>query len=347
MQNDNIGDQIDLAIDRGIDFLYEHQLPNGEFAFYYSPDDAMQEWCVPDSTVFPASLIVSCLLPFKDTDRGGRICTAAARFLTYQMMRGGVWNYFTKWNPLFKYSPADTDDTAYASYVLRSLNIDFPDNKEVLLANRNSRGLFYTWFITRRLNHLTGKNRWTHLREFKYPVKSLLFWFRNEAERSDVDPVVNANILFYLGLSEDTKAVVELLLETLEAEKESTADKWYRNPLFFYYFVSRNYPRINALEPVRDLIVNRVYNHCHPDGRIGDSVLSTALALSALLNFGGRDDRMEQAARYLLKTQSKTGYWDRSIYYYSGPSKMIGWGSEELTTAQCIEALYKYKTAMQ
>ncbi|HEX4851909.1 MAG TPA: hypothetical protein VFV08_13935, partial [Puia sp.] len=287
-QSDSTIEAVDAATRKGIDFLHEHQLPNGEFACYYSPDAAMQEYCVPDSAVFPVCLIVSCLLPFKEITNAKAICAAAVKFLTYQMMRGGVWNYFTRWHKFFKFCPADTDDTVYASHVLRSLNVDIPDNREVLLSNRNSKGLFYTWFVTRNISDVFGKSKMVHLREFKYPLNSLLFWFSNEARRNDtnearrndIDPVVNANILYYLGYNDDTKAIVEFLLQVLYKEQESEGDKWYGNPISFYYFLSRNYTKVRQLEPAREIVVQRIYDNYNIDGSIGSSVLSTAMGLT-------------------------------------------------------------------
>lgn len=135
-------EELNRSIELGISYLYEHQYPNGEFCCYYAPDDKMKEWCVPDSTVFPAALIAACLLPMRATfPKADEILSSAAVFLSYQVMRGGVWNYFTKWNPLFKLSPADADDTVFVSYVLKSLGIDFPDNTDILLGNRSSKGV--------------------------------------------------------------------------------------------------------------------------------------------------------------------------------------------------------------
>src|SRR5476651_314809 len=120
----DINKQVDQAIDLGVGYLHEHQLANGEFIFYYAPDDKMLEWCVPDSTVFSTSIVATCLLQIKDEPKVKEILAGVVTFLQHQMMSGGVWNYFTKWNPLFKYCPADIDDTVFACHILRSLNIE-------------------------------------------------------------------------------------------------------------------------------------------------------------------------------------------------------------------------------
>ncbi|QNK63160.1 hypothetical protein H7F33_01135 [Pedobacter sp. PAMC26386] len=330
-------------IDHGIDYLYEHQYPNGEFYCYYAPDDQMKEWCVPDSTVFPASLIAACLLQLRDSAKVKEILSLTAGFLSYQIMRGGVWNFFTKWNPLFKYSPADTDDTVFASYVLKALQVDFTDNSKLLISNRNQSGLFYTWFVLRPTINCSS-NYWKIMsRELKRPLKSLLFWFKHESNRNDIDSVVNANILFYFGLNDQTKAVVNYLLEIVEKNKESESDKWYKNPATFYYFLSRNYTTVKELEPAKEPIIKRIYQTARENGSFGNSAFETALAISTLANLNNRDEQMNKAVNFLLKAQCKYGCWERHLFFYSGHKKTVGWGSEEIVTGYCLEALASYR----
>ncbi|MBB6498115.1 hypothetical protein [Pedobacter cryoconitis] len=332
------------SIEMGISYLHEHQLPNGEFCCYYAPDDKMTEWCVPDSTVFPTALISSCLLQLRETPKVAQLLLLASNFLSYQIMRGGVWNFFTKWNPLFKLSPPDADDTVFASWVLKSLGVEFEDNISLLLSNRDHKGLFYTWFVLRpKIN--TSIRRWKVMaRELKRPFSSLLFWSKYESERNDIDGVVNANILFYLGLNQHTKPVVTYLLDIIAQNKEKECDKWYKNPFTFYYFLARNYPAVPELEPAKASIVDRILSTGKTDGSLGNSALDTALALSVLMNFNYRDQPVvDQAAHFLISAQRKPGNWERNIFFYSGPSKTVGWGSEEIVTAYCIEALADYR----
>lgn len=334
---------IDKAIDKGINYLYQHQYPNGEYCFYMSPDDMMQEWAVPDTSVFPTSLIMNSLLSLPANRQIDEMQERSAGFLQYQLMRGGTWNNFTKWHQLFPYCPADTDNTVYASKALKSLQKDFPDNLDVLLANRNRAGLFYTWYALRPALS-RNKTFWLLLlRELKHPVISFFFWKRNECNRYDIDAVVNANVLFYMGLNEQTKPIVPYLLNIIEQHKENDCDKWYRNPLTVYYFISRNYyAGIKELEPCKAEITRRILASVKPDGSIGESSISTALALSALLNFGHHSSVSDHAAEYLIRNQQSTGEWPRYALFYSGPKKQMCWGSEEVTTAFCLEALAKY-----
>src|SRR5690606_4130925 len=116
-----------------------------------------------------------------------RILEKICVFLQYQMMRGGVWNFFTVRNPLFKVNPPDLDTTVMASGVLKSSAIGFPDNRNVFLSNRNRQGLFYTWITTRFKNKLDPIYLKLILREFKYPIRNILYWTRNESGKYDID----------------------------------------------------------------------------------------------------------------------------------------------------------------
>lgn len=334
---------IHKSIESGISYLNEHQLPNGEFCCYYAPDDEMQSWCVPDSVVFFTSLISTAILPLRDHIKIKPVLTSAANFLSYQMMRGGVWNYFSKWNPLFEYSPADIDDTVFASHVLKSLEIEFTDNTGALMANRNSKGLFYTWFIMRPKLIFKPAYYQIMLRELKRPFKTLSFWMKHESGRNDIDAVVNANVLFYLGLNEQTRPIVQYLIDIVVRKKELSADKWYKNPITLYYFISRNY-KVNALEQIKQTVTDRIFSVYQKNGCFANSAMETAMAVSALINFGCTDDRLKAAINFLINEQEKNGCWKRYIFFYSGHSKEVGWGSEEFTTACCIEALNLYLT---
>ena len=342
MINRPSADSLDQSINLGIDYLYEHQYPNGEFCTYYAPDINMQEWCVPDSTVFPTSIIAGTLLGLRTLPKVREMLSSTTGFLRYQIMRGSVWNHFTKWHPLFTYEPPDVDNSVCASYVLKTLEVDFPENRKLILSNRNKEGLFYTWFVLHGLK-VSRINLHIVAREFKRPFKSIAFWFKNSGKRDDIDAVVNANALFYLGLSDETFPVVSYLINVIQENRELSCDKWYHNIFIIYYFITRNYATVPGLEPVKEPIISRILATGHSDGSFGDSAMDTATALISLLNLNYRDEKLHLTADYLINTQHESGCWNRSIFFYSGANKDVGWGSEELTTGFCTEALAKYK----
>ena len=180
------------------------------------------------------------------------------------------------------------------------------------------------------------------IRELRRPIKSIFLWAKHQGGRKDIDAAVNANVLFYLGLSADTEPVVKYLIDIINNKKELDCDKWCRNPIALYHFISRNYKTVTEINKIKEKNILRIFNYYNEDGSFGSSALETALAISTLINFENSDKRLDKAAIFLAVTQQSSGCWDRNIFFYSGPSKAVGWGSEELTTAFCIEALNKY-----
>jgi len=341
-----VSEEIRQSISKGIDYLYHHQYPNGEFCVYISGDDAMEGWNHPDSSNFGPALIGSSLLFLKEYPKVEEILDKTAAFLRYQMARGGTWHHYTNLHYLRSLCPLDVDDTSCISDFLRKRNIDFPrdDNRALLLANRRKDGLFYTWF-TFRFRPNSNKTYWRiALKEFRHPVKSFLFWRSAECGRYDVDSIVNANVLYYLGDQETTQPVIDLLIKLIEEGREGDCDKWYLNPFTAYYFISRNYyAGITKLEPTRKAIIDRIILQFKKDGSFGESVADTALAACSLMNFNYSSSELTKAMQYLIKAQKETGEWERRRIYYMGPSKTVGSGSEELTTAFCLEALERYR----
>jgi hypothetical protein len=335
---------IDTAIERGISFLAEHQFHHGEFCTYMGAGEALTEWCIPDSSNFSTAVICTFLLPLKDHPSVDVMFKKASSFLRYQMMRGGVWNYFTVWHKLFPICPADADDTACISAFLKEMQHPFPDNTPMLLANRNKKGLYYTWF-TLRFNRSRNITYWKLLlRELKHPFKNIYFWYKNEGSKNDIDAVVNANVLYYLGLNEDTAPIVPFLLKIIDNHEETNCDKWYRNPFVVYYAIARNYQKgIAALADAIYPITERILSAVRTNGSIGNSSADTAMAIVTLLNFNHSTIVLENAVAYLLNMQATNGSWERCALSWIGPKQKIGFGSEELTTSLCLEALARYR----
>ncbi|MBH8560010.1 prenyltransferase/squalene oxidase repeat-containing protein [Hymenobacter negativus] len=333
------------AIAQGLDYLHQHQYPNGEFCSYFAPDAAMQEWCVHDSCIFPTALVANSLLSLAQHPQAEEMLTRTTGFLQYHMNRGGLWHHFTGLHPMRDPLPLDMDDTACVSALLQARGVDCPTptNVPLLLANRNRQGLFYTWFVARGWN--ANRTHWRiTLPRLARPLRNLLLWRSVEATPGDVDPVVNANALYYLGDIPETQPVIAWLLRLIAEHQEAGCDKWYPDPHVVYYFLSRNYSRgITQLEPARQPVIDRIVAAARPDGRLGNTVLDTALAICTLLNWGAQPPELRPAVQFLLGAQQAHGEWPRWLVYYGGAKKLVGWGSEEMTTAFCLEALARYQ----
>ena len=343
---EDISNNLDQAINRGVQYLYHHQFPNGEFCAYVANDAPMQLWTATDSTVFPTALISAALLSLEELPKVDEILKKATFFFECQMHKGGVWNHFTNRHSLRALCPFDVDDTACVSAVFRDRGINWPlpSNVPLLLANRSSNGLFYTWYVL-RFRWIQNRTYWRIcLKEALHPVKSFFFWRTGEARRADIDAVVNANVLYYLGESQHTKPIIQYLIRIIEEHREDNCDTWYRNPYAVYYFMSRNhYVGCHGLDPIKAPIIERILQSAKPDGSLGENLLDTALAACTLLNFRHHSPMLKQAIQHLISKQRDTGEWERWILYWGGPKLLLGWGSEELTSAFCLEALSRYQ----
>jgi hypothetical protein len=197
----------------------------------------------------------------------------------------------------------------------------------------------------------------THLSYWRVALRQLLklrqlYWFYTvtECKPGDVDLVVNANVLHYLGQRPETEPIIRCLIRTIEEQAEETCDKYYANRFNFYYFLSRNYAAgVRAFETVGNTIAARIESCAHPDGTIGNHILHTAQAACALMDWQdwkywkGNSAVLDNAIQAILGARESSGGWKKCPFYYSGPSKKLAWGSEELTTGFCLEALSRYR----
>lgn len=336
---------LNAGIRRGIEFLRRSQMPSGEFKVFMSPDLSLERDCLFDSSPFPAALIAYSL-GFAERAEVGDILDKALSFLLSEMEGPGLWRYWTKRHQSHSTIPHDLDDTACASYVLRRHRVPFPHNHKLIFANRTREGLFYTWLTARwPLPPLPSYWR-VVLGQWRHPLRLYYFWKLLEPTRHDVDCVVNANVLFYVGETPETRPVIDYLTDVLRRGEGGGGDRWYANPFMLHYAVSRNFHAgISSFGGVRDELVARVVSAVQPDGSVGGSVLNTALAACTLLYWRSSPPELERAVSFLLAEQRADGSWPRASVYYSGPKKLYGWGSEELTTGFCLEALLHYRKA--
>lgn len=303
--------QLELSISKGIDFLYQNQLPYGEFRTYASSDKRMKKNCYFDSS--PAiTTVVLHSISFVDHPKVEEMTQKALSFFLEEMEGNGIWRYWTSRSKKNKEIDPDLDDISCVSYALKKHRIPFKSNLEIILANRNEQGLFYTWI-------------------------------RDSGQENDIDCVVNANVLRYLGENEDTEKVCKYLNDIVLHEKEGSCSLYYPDKLTFYYAISRAYFNgISCLSNSVELIINRIISIKKKEGSFGNELL-TAFAVCTLLNLNHHNPQMDKAIEYILNTQREDGSWPRFASWLDPASY---YGSEELTTALCIEALARYQRLM-
>jgi hypothetical protein len=166
-------------------------------------------------------------------------------------------------------------------------------------------------------------------------------WLRPEGVLNDTDSVVNANVLLYLGVREETMQTADFLIETIERGTENESMHYYLDPLELHYGVSRAYHHgVVEFGQCKETILNQTVARL--DGEVMNPLL-LALALCTLINYGV--EPMENHAKSVLRLldeQANDGSWPRAAFF-SGPGPpwepQAWWGSKEMTTTFCLEAI--------
>lgn len=306
------------TIDSAIALIRARQRSTGEFATSVSRtsqrlDGPLEELTTPFDTTF----VMDCLRHVHHPEVPA-IRDRAAQFLVKAMTPDGVWYWadpvlLQQW---LAHWP-DADDTACCSYALRTMGIEPPElarNQQLLLGHRDPRGAFLSW-----LDH--GKR----------------------PQGNDVDTVVNANVVLYLGETPETRRAIEHLNHVIASNAEHHSYWYYLDHLTLYYAISRAlHAGVSGLEPSRRFLVERTLQRRDPDGSFGGD-LQTALAIATLINCGARSE-VGPAVEVLASRQHDDGGWTAHALYAAQrppfPGIFIFWcGSTALTTALCVEAI--------
>ena len=320
----NYRDELKTSVDKAIDFLLKNQLYYGEFRtencyrYENSYGQIVEEWNF-DSSPFVTALVLYSISFLEEDKKVQKIKEDGIRFLISEMEEGGLWRYWSSKNDKHRAIPPDLDDTCCIAYVLKSNNIKVPDNKEIILNNKNDQGIFYTWILS-----VSGKEA----------LHSNDNWIINQEE--DVCCVVNANVILYFSEDDRCRDAAKYLIEITSNDPNLFFSPYYNHSIIFYYMLSRSiYNKNNLVDSARKNIVDRILSLQKSDGSFGDE-LKTGLAICSLLNCGFCSQSLTKAIRYLLQSQHPNGSWRRLPLYRGRPAV---YGSSELTTAFCLEAL--------
>ncbi|WP_349607256.1 hypothetical protein [Cupriavidus sp. DF5525] len=305
----------EAAIDSGVAFLRGRQREWGEFACHKFTNAQLRGEGRLDSSPFATTLVLHAL-SFVRHASIDEMRSKAIGFLLDEREEPGVWRYWSSRNgaPI----DPDLDDTCCASFALRQAGVDaqgLTSNVRCILDNRHGSGLFKTWL-------------------------------RNADADNDVDGAVNANVLLYLGERQETMAARDIVIEAILADREDEASWYYTSPLALYYMVSRAcFHGVTGFRTCRDAVIEKTRVYARGASQ---QPMSVALALCILANYGVPDGGIAAGIGLLLRQQDKEGAWARSAFY-RGPEPPVAhsvwWGSEELSTALCVEALARSAVA--
>lgn len=352
---------INNAIQKGITFLEQQQLPHGEFRTLIGPGkvSAGEEYVwmnsaplLEDSSPFVSTFVAHTLGQINDP-RCRKMLGKCLTFLKQEMEPGGLWRYYS--SRQFKHFriPPDLDSSACVSHCLSTHGFDFPDNHWVFKHNRDRQGRFLTWIFPRSVS-FTGLRlsllRFMHDRLIRPRIPKIPVEERKNPRftppidpvpPADIDPAVNANVLLYMGENSSTAAAVDYILDIIRNGREKETNLYYTDDLVLYYLIARAYRNgSESLADAGELIVQRTRERQRGDGSLSGSAFLTALGIGALLSFDPDPDVMHDAISYLIKNQDKDGSWP-AYGFYAGPDEC--WGSAELTTAICMEVLVAWQ----
>ena len=312
------------SVRRGLEFLESAIDENGAWhCIRFNTADPE----IPRHYEKPAFISAFCTLALEscEEERASAIRARSLAYIFETMEYPGLWRYY-------RHLPQDLDSTALCSLLAGSHPwILLGRNIPQVLANRDEEGRFMTWLLDENEPEVVAK-------------------FRVEA-----DPVVNANVIAWLGGSHatrpETKDARNWLETLIREDKLHGASKWYPDTVASYYSIARAMVRAAPVfEHLRPVLTERVLALW--DGKAGfGNVLHTAQAVSTLEQIGSLD-RIDANAclEELLSWQNGDGSWPELLAFGDQTAKwgvfgQIGHASESMTTAFCIEALERLMKA--
>ena len=302
------------SIRRGLAFLESVVDENGAWhCIRFSTADPD----IPRHFERPAFVSAFCVLALESCGeaRARAICSRTRQYLVETIEYPGLWRYY-------RHLPRDLDSSTLCSLVIADHPwIVLGRNVPRMLANRDEEGRFLTWLLEEGEPDVVSR-------------------FRIEA-----DPVVNANVIAYLGDHPETRDAQAWLADLIAEGRVEGSSKWYPDAVATYYATARAIVRAPpALEGLRPVLADAILGL--RDGEEGfGNIIATAQAVSALYNIGSLENaNVKRLAQRLIGSQHEDGSWPELLAFGDqtlrwGTVGQIGHGSEVVTTAFCIEAL--------
>lgn len=310
--------KISKTIVDAIDFLAKNQEKDGSFFSYTAGDFKGIEGVKRHHSVFPAILILSCLNELNLNNDAEKIRSNLFEFLLSQKSEHWSFNYWVRGSREVKKMPYpdDVDDTFCALSAIYKYRPDIIN------------GVALAKIIT--LLTVVEKEEGGPYRTWLVPENSKEVW-------KDIDLAVNSNIAYFLSLQEVSLPKIKKIVENA-IDANAYISPYYPSEYPIIYFISRWY-RGNKKQKAIDFLFSKQ----DKNGVWGNS-LNTALAISALLNFGVRVKKVERAVQNLIESQQKNGAWKPFAFCIEiiVEGKKYYAGSPSLTTAFCVEAINKY-----
>jgi hypothetical protein len=325
------------SIQEGLAFLSRRHFPTGEFETLVGPDPDLRHGAKHDPSIFTTVNVATSLLEVED-DKARKMVARAADFLLSEMLPGGLWRFWTKAHPGSRGMPPDVDDTVCVSALLKRLGRAFPDHRKMLLANRSRDGRFFTW-ITPRTRHLAFAEGRAFFAECLATRRARTLYFRSgpqPPERGNIDCVVNTNAVAYLGNSREVSRAAAWVTDVVQDGKACINDRWYQSEAALLYAAARGCETsTESLCRIQSVIAEKAEQLQPGCG----SALEVGLVACALNVVAPSSPLLARAIDTIIALQDDDGGWPARVFYYDSYKRALCWGSRELTTGFCVEAI--------
>ncbi|MBV8782132.1 MAG: hypothetical protein JO353_12115 [Phycisphaerae bacterium] len=308
-------------VQKAIAYLAHLQAADGLFPIYCSFDAAMKTGQPEHASVFGTAVVAHALL---DIPTAGEMVKRAGLFLRNEEHPGGVWKYWIKADPRSTPIPPDVDDTSFASVVLRRLGHSVSDAENHVLGQLDDRGRFRTWILRGDgIDPITSN----HARDF---------WHFSPSEPTDVDAVVNANVIHFLGQRPETAGAIRWLAE--HENMMGIPDKWYLDGPTRCWGFGRVAHLLGDgskfIQNMRNYLLKEI-----PASGAGRPAMFWAMLGGAALDLHLEKRLVDRCARRVTSMQRWNGSWRRAAFYYGGATRELVWGGESISTAICAGLL--------
>jgi len=300
---------IEQSVGKATMFIEKSQQGNGDIPSKVCKDPKQIKCMTHKGSVFSTTFILYSLNFLKEIGPVEKIIAKGLSFIDSKKEKDDLWRFWGS-----RIDP-DLDDTSCSSFLFKAEKKNLI-NSEMIYRNRDGSGVFKTWV--------------------------------RKEQQNDIEGVVNANVLLYLGENEKTTPACNWIVKAILEGRDDDILHYYSDKAVLFYTLSRAYDqhKLKCVKKDKPLIIELVRKDLEKYKKDKD-YLNLAFSLNALLNFGLNKNDLQKYVEFFLNGQNKDGSWDSSLFFLAvdlpvkKPSSYFF--SKEVTTALVGEFLFRVK----